>query len=238
MIKAIEIRKLAAVIALVIALFPDTSAAQQKGTVSLQFVTFPKWTTREPIEMAIGDGEFLKLTVPSNSFSKPQLVPKLSEWTFGRSKTDENGKPAFDIFGQGKPLDSNDQLIILIRLGKEPSDGLKVIALDNRRTEFAGGDFFYLNASNFDVGGIMGETKFMLKPAGQQLVKLSPNDIHTKEGINFVHTQLYYRDQEKSNPFFSSTWPANAKARSMIFFYHSGSNSRIRMHTIQSYLAR
>lgn len=211
-------------------------AASENEMVSLQFTTFPKWTNREPIEMAIGDGQFLKITVPSNSFSKPYQVPKLSKWVFGRPKVNEEGKPDFDIYGQGDSLGSENQLILLIRLGNEPSDGLKVIAIDSRLSEFAGGDFFYLNASTFDVGGIMGNTKFMLEPAAHQIIKLASGDIHSKEGIDFIHTQLYYRDQKKINPFFSSTWPANAKARSMIFFYHSGANNRIRMHTIQSFL--
>jgi len=211
-------------------------AFSQNEKVTLQFVTFPKWTTRIPIEMAIGNGETIEITAPSNSFSKPHEVPKLPNWIFGRSGVDEKGDPVFETFAQGKSLNATHQLILLIRKSNDPADGMKVIALDNSESEFKGGEFFFMNVSDFDVAGQMGESKFMIKPAQHRIVRPTAKDIHTREGIPFIQTVLFYRKNEESNPFFSSTWHANPKARSMIFFYHSGINNRLRMHTIQDFL--
>lgn len=53
---------------------------------------------------------------------------------------------------------------------------------------------------------------------------------------NQFFTEFFFRKEEEARPFFSSTWPANEKARSMVFFYHDTHNERLRMHTIRNYL--
>lgn len=221
----------------VMAMSVDSGICQQKPEqVNLQFVTFPKWTTRQPIEMAIGEGETLEIIAPSNSFSKPYQAPKLSSWVFGRTITNEKGDSAFETFGQGNSLDSKNQLILLILLGKEPSDGLKVIVLDAQLSNFGGGEFFYYNASTFDVGGMMGKSKFVLKPGDTKIIKPTPQDIDTREGISFVQSVNFYRKGDVSNPLYNSTWHLNPKVRSMIFFYQDNDKKRLKMHTLQDFL--
>ena len=209
---------------------------QEREQVTLQFVTFPKWTVRQPIEMAIGNGKTLKFTAPSNSFSKPYQVPKFSSWVFGRMKANEKGVQVFETFGQGKSLDSKNQLILLIRLGKELSDGIKVIALDSQLNQFGGGEFFYYNASTFDIAGLIGKSKFLLKPGDYKIIKPTPKDIEKKGGHSFVQTVNLYRKGDVSNPFYNSTWQVNPKARSMIFFYQDNNKKRLKMHTLQDFL--
>lgn len=211
-------------------------AFSQDEKVTLQFVTFPKWTTRIPIEMVIGNGETIEITAPSNGFSKPHEVPKLANWIFGRSGVDEKGDPLFETFAEGKSLNAPHQLILLIRKSNDPADGMKVIVLDGSVNTFKGGEFFFMNVSDFDVAGLMGKSKFIIQPAQHKIVSPTKQDIQIREGIPFVQTVLFYRKNDESNPFFNSTWHANPKARSMIFFYQSGSNKRLRMHTLQDFL--
>lgn len=211
-------------------------AQQPSEQVTLQFVTFPKWINREPIHMVTGEGETLEFIAPSNSFSKPYVVPKLSSWVFGRTGQNEKGEPEFETFGQGKALGSKSQLILLIRLGKEPKDGLKVIALDSQLNQFGGGQFFYYNASTFDIGGMMGDSKFLLKPGDYKIIKPKEQDIMVKNGMSFVQTVHLYRKEEIQNPFFNSTWHVNPKARSMIFFYQDNDAKRLKMHTLQDFM--
>lgn len=223
--------------ALMLALITGVCCAQQEqAQVTLQFVTFPKWTTREPIQMVIGEGKTIEFTAPSNSFSKPYSVPKLSSLVFGRMGANEKGEPTFETYGQGKPLDSPNQLILLIRLGKEPKDGLKVIALDSRLDGFGGGQFFYYNASSFDIGGMMGKSKFVLNPGDHMIIKPKAEDIEVKGDRSFVQSVHLYRKEELNNPFFNSTWHVDPKARSMIFFYQDIDAKRLKMHTLQDFL--
>lgn len=229
--------KLSIISAFLFVLMPNICLAQQKQQqVTLQFVTFPKWTTREPIQMFVGEGETLEFTAPSNSFSKPYQVPKLSSWVFGKAITNEKGEPAFETYGQGKSLDSKNQLILLIRLGKEVKDGIKVIAIDGQLNQFGGGEFFFYNASTFDIGGLMGKSKFQLKPAEHKIITPTAQDIEVKEGNSFIQTMCFYRKEEMTNPFFNSTWHVNPKARSMVFFYQDNDKKRLKMHTIQDFL--
>jgi hypothetical protein len=223
--------------AFMLAFLAGIGMAQQEGEqVTLQFVTFPKWVIREPIQMVIGEGKALEFIAPSNSFSKEYQVPKLSHWVFGRTGQNEKGDPVFETFGKGKALGSKSQLILLIRLGKEPKDGLKVIALDSQLGEFGGGQFFYYNASTFDIGGMMGDSKFILKPGEYRIIKPKDKDIMVKDGMSFVQTVHLYRKEEKQNPFFNSTWHLNPKARSMIFFYQDNDAKRLKMHTLQDFM--
>lgn len=221
----------------VMAMSADVGHCQQEqGQVTLQFVTFPKWTTRQPIQMAIGEGKTLEIIAPSNSFSKPYQVPKLSSWVFGGMMANEKGDPIFKSFGDGKSLDSKNQLVLLIRLGKEPSDGLKVIVLDARLNSFGGGEFFYYNASTFDIGGMMGKSKFVLKPGETRIIRPKPEDIDTREGITFVQSVNFYQKEDIRNPLYNSTWHLNPKVRSMIFFYQDNEKKRLKMHTLQDFL--
>ena len=208
----------------------------QEEQVTLQFVTFPKWVVREPIQMVTGEGETIEFIAPSNSFSKPYQVPKLSKWVFGKTRQNEKGETVFDRYGEGNALNSKNQLILLIRTGKEPKDGLKVIALDSQLNEFGGGQFFYYNASTFDIGGMMGKTKFVMKPAEYRIIKPKPDDIEVKGEQSFVQAVHIYRKEELQNPFFNSTWHVNPKARSMIFFYQDNDAKRLKMHTLQDFL--
>lgn len=223
--------------AFLLAFLAGIGMAKQEGEqVTLQFVTFPKWIIREPIQMVIGEGETLEFIAPSNSFSKAYQVPKLSHWVFGRTGQNEKGDPVFETFGQGKALGSKSQLILLIRLGKKPKDGLKVIALDSQLGEFDGGQFFYYNASTFDIGGMMGDSKFVLKPGEYRIIKPKDKDIMVKDGMSFVQTVHLYRKEDIQNPFFNSTWHLNPKARSMIFFYQDNDQKRLKMHTLQDFM--
>jgi hypothetical protein len=47
---------------------------------------------------------------------------------------------------------------------------------------------------------------------------------------------FFFRKEGEPRPFFSNTWPANKKARSMVFFYHAPHNDRLRFHSIRDYL--
>ncbi len=62
--------------------------------------------------------------------------------------------------------------------------------------------------------------------------------MNKREGAqaNQFFTEFFFRKEEETRPFFSSTWPANKKARSMVFFYHDTHNERLRMHAIRDYL--
>jgi hypothetical protein len=82
----------------------------------------------------------------------------------------------------------------------------------------------------------LGGTKFALKPGTHTIIK--PREMTRREGAaaNQFFTELFFRKEEEARPFFSSTWPANEKARSMVFFYHDTHNERLRMHTIRDYI--
>lgn len=215
-----------------------SAMAQEVDEVTLRFLSFPKNANPQPVELLIGNGEVLEVKTPTNAFSPPYKVKRLTTWAVGKMKPagSEEENPSFTTFGSAPALASSDQLILLIRDGKENSDGIRVIPIDNNIRHFGGGQFFFMNASKVDIAGMLGGTKFALKPGTHTIIE--PVEMSQREGAapNQFFTEFYFRKEEEARPFFSSTWPANEKARSMVFFYHDIHNERLRMHTIRDYI--
>lgn len=205
--------------------------AQEEEKVTLQFLSFPKSLDPKPVELLIGDGKTLEVEIPTNEFSKPYKVKRLSTWAFGKSDTDKDGKPVFTVFGQAKALGSAKQLILLVRKGPNNADGMEVIPIDNDIANFGGGKFLFMNAAKVDIAGETGEVKFALKPGAHTIIrpKADPN------GRTF-HAMFYFRKDDEAKPFFSSKWPISDNISNLIFFYHEPDTKRLRMHTIRNFL--
>jgi hypothetical protein len=218
--------------------FAFPASAQNAEQVTLRFLSFPKNAAPQPVELLIGEGESMEVKTPTNALSEPYKVNRLTAWSVGKFETaiDKDAEPVFTSYGSAPSLASSNQLILLIRKGKENKDGMKVIPMDNNTRHFGGGQFFFMNATKVDIAGVLGGTKFVLKP-GQRTI-IAPKETKKREstGATQFFTEFYFRKETEARPFFSSTWPANKKARSMVFFYHDPHNDRLRMHTIRDYL--
>jgi hypothetical protein len=215
-----------------------TAIAQQAEQVTLRFISFPKSSNPQPVELAVGDGKTLEVKIPTNALSEPYKVPRLSTWAVGKLEPAKNADtiPVFTSYGSAPALASANQIILLIRNGRENADGMRVVPLDNNTRNFGGGQFFFMNASKVDIAGMLGGTQFVLKPGKHTIIE--PKEVNRREGggSESFFTEFYFRKETEARPFFSSTWPANKRARSMVFFYHDTTNERLRMHTIRDYI--
>lgn len=212
--------------------------AQEAQMITLRFISFPKNANPEPVELLIGPGETMEIKAPTNALSTPYQIKRLSTWSVGKMEPAKNAeeKPAFTSYGSAPSLASSSQIILLIRSGKENKDGMQVIPLDNQSNSFGGGQFFFMNAAKVDIAGMLGGAKFTLKPGKFTIVK--PTELKQREegGKGLFFTEFFFRKDDEARPFFSSTWPHNEKARSMVFFYQDLTNKRLRMHTIRDYI--
>jgi hypothetical protein len=215
-----------------------SSMAQDVQTVTLRFITFPKSANPEPFQLLVAPGKTMEINAPTNALSTPYQVNRLSIWSFGKVEPGKTAKepPTFTSYGSAPALASSDQIILLIRNGKENKDGVQVIPMDNRSESFGGGQFFFMNAAKVDIAGMLGGTHFTLKPGKFTVIK--PTELKQREegGKGLFFTEFFFRKEDEARPFFSSTWPHNVKARSMVFFYHDTHNERLRMHTIRDYV--
>ncbi len=213
------------------------SSGQEKEMVTVRFLSFPKSVRPEPVQLQIGGGKVIEVKAPSNSLSPAYQVPRLSKWSVGKVELNEEQKPIYKEYGAAPSIASKDQLILLIRKGKKNEDGLQVMPMDNSADNFAGGEFFFMNAAKVDIAGILGGNKFMLEPGKHAVVK--PGELIKRgEGeMEKVFTQFFFKNATaEAKEFFSSTWPANKKARSMIFFYHDNHSRRLRFHTVRDFM--
>lgn len=208
--------------------------AQDQNEVHLQFLSFPKAANSQEVELYLGEGESLKVEIPTNRISKNYVVKPMDRWTLGESIKDEEEKTVFKPFGQAPAINSNKQLILVIRKGRENEDGLILIPMPNTERDFGGGTFFFMNATPLDIAGILSDKKFALKPGKFTLVKPSPSEV--KGTYKYCKTELIYRKDGDVRSFFNSNWRLNDKARSLIFIYQDPKSKHIRLHSIRDYL--
>jgi hypothetical protein len=225
---------------LVLSILPlgSWATAQEAEMVTLRFLSFPKNADPQPVELRVGEEKSIEVKTPTNALSQPYQVKKLSTWSFGKlepAKSDKE-KATFTSYGSAPSIASSNQLILLIRSGKENKDGLRVVVMDNQISNFGGGKFFFMNAAKVDIAGMLGGKKFALKPGAHTIIE--PTETIKREGSSsgLFFTEFFFRKETEARPFFSSSWPHNEKARSMVFFYHDPHNDRLRMHTIRDYL--
>ena len=205
--------------------------AQEAAKVSLRFLSFPKAIDPVKVELRLSEGKTMELEAPSNEFSPAVDVVSTGVWSVGETVEGPDGKPVFKEYGKTKAVASPQQMLLLVRKGKENADGFELVALDGRVDGFGGGKFLFMNAAKVDIAGVVGSEKFAVKPGKFSIIKPKGEARDSK----LVHATLYFRKDDQPKPFFSSTWPLSDAARCLIFFYHDPDTKRLRLHSIRDF---
>lgn len=219
---------------LCVALSALPSAAQEGQVTNLRFVTFPVYTADQKVELFIGEGKTVPIELPTNSLSQPYKLEGINKCLLGKTVVNEEGDSSFVTYGQTPVLSSKDQIILVTREGEKASDGFKLTPFDASRNGFNGGRYLMMNASNADIAGTIGETKFAIKP--NKHVLLAPKPSKVKNGRKYLFTTVYFRKGDIVRPFYTSTWRFSDQARCMVFFHHDENTKQLRTHTIRNYI--
>ena len=210
------------------------NAAAQSDTVQLRFVSFPKAANPEPIELLVGEEKTIEVEIPTNSISKVYEVPRLSEWVLGKSSKNEENEFVFEVYGKAVAMNAAEQIVLVFRKGGDNASGLDLTPMRVDDRGLGGGKYLVLNASKVEIAGSIGTGKFQLKPKEHGLI--GPKPTKTSGTRKYAFAKFYYRSGEEVQPFFSSTWRFNDKARSLVFFYHDPGTNHLRVHTIRSFV--
>lgn len=209
--------------------------AQDEATVQLQFVAFPSLAEPKTVELRIGETEVMEVNLPTSNLSEVYHVKPMAVWALGKSTLDEEGKIAFETYGQAKSLGSAKQLILVLRKGSADSDGLELIPIVNGTAGFGGGEYLFLNASRVKIGGYLGEEKFNIQPGKMEVINPKKSVKRGTRNVSFV--KIFFRNgKEEYTPFFSSEWRYSKTARTLAFIYHTPNTDRLRLHVIRDYL--
>lgn len=206
----------------------------QEEQVELQFVTFPKLITPEPVELLVGKEKTIQIELPTNCLSKVYKVDRLSQLELGKSAIGEDEKFIFKTYGRATLLPAKKQIILVLRKGVNISDGLEMIVMDNQQDGFSGGKYFFMNAAKVEIAVVIGDQKFAIKPRKHTLLKPKPSKV--KGERKYLFTYLAFRKQDKLIPFYDSTWRYSERARCMVFIYHDPHTKQLRTHTIRDYI--
>lgn len=197
-----------------------SAIAQQQ--ISLQFISFPRITNLESIELRLAEGETKEIYIPGHELSPAYPVDPMSTIVVGKTVTNENGETTFQVYGQAPALTAKQQIILLVRKGDNNSDGFQVLPINGDRSDFTGGSFLFFNASNIPVGGIIGDQEFAIQPGQRRLVK--PKATHQGGGCQVT---LSYQFQENWNKFYDTRWSVNPRYRSLIFFFQDPESGQL-----------
>lgn len=200
-------------------------------TAILQFVSLPKSSDTEPIELLTGEGKSITIDAPHQEISKPYRVDERKEWTVGKFEQAADGTRKFTEYGKVKALATRHQLIILIRKGATNAEGFKLIVAANGLAQFGGGSYLLVNGSDQHIGGKLGAEELALAPDEHSVAKPK-----AEQGKRFCHVAFSYRKEDKMKPFLSTNWPVSKGARCLICFYTDPQSSRLRMHTFRDFV--
>lgn len=207
------------------------SRAQAEGGLSLQFLSFPQQISPEPIELLVGEGKTMPIEIPGNELSPAYKVKGLSSIVVGITTKNEKGEAVFQIMGKAPSLASSKQIILLMRKGENNSDGFVVLPIDGELANFSGGNYLFINASNLQVGGKIGDKIFKLKPGQRDLIQ--PAATHEGGGCQVT---LTYQKEEKWKVFYDTRWVVNVRYRSLIFFYQDPESGSLGVAPIVDFL--
>lgn len=214
-------------------LMPFICVGQEKQ-VSLQFVCFPISNDPQPVNLLVGEGKAISVELPSNVLSPVYKVPALESWVLGKAAQNAEGKFVFDSYGKVPSAGADNQIVFVIRKGKEDKDGFEMLSFDSGNKGFGGGKYIFLNGAKVDIAGEVGGTKFALAPQKHKLIAPTPSE--TKENRKYLYITLYFRKGEEATPFYTSTWRFSEKARTLVFFHHDPHTGQLRTHTIRDYI--
>ena len=209
-------------------LLPVTAVAQEKETVSVRFMIFPRAADRGPLELKAGD-EILKIEAASNRLSDPVEVPAAASWAFGRRIMDDEGEAGgFETWGECRPkAEGRKKIVLLLRQGRTNDAGLKVLCMNDGENRFVKKQMLFLNFSDRVVAGEVGKAKFKLEPGKRKVITPKPD-----KGENLCFCQLLSLKKDKWRPFLSTNWPIRENTRGIVLIYPDPRTSGIRVHTI------
>lgn len=198
----------------------------QDAKIAMRFLAFPAHARPEAVELIISSKETIEINTPGHRMSKTYSVPALSQIIVGKSGVDEAGNPKFDVYGKAKALPAKEQIVLLLRKGKDNSAGFVVLPINAQNNDFPGGSFMFINASGSQCAGVIGDKKFALKPGQQKLLTPKPNF----DG-DVCQVSLSYLRKEKQamrwKLFLDGRWSTDKDMRTVAFFYQHPKTGKI-----------
>ena len=213
------------------ALFPALShltAGAEPGTMQVRLIAFPKAEQAGPLQLVVAEGRTIEVEVPSHEISRTYTVPSQEHWVLGESS--ESGDGEFRALGEAVALSARKQLLVVIRKGEGDEAELEVHPYACDGPGFQTGRFLFLNNTGVHIEGSLGEADFTLEPHARVVVGPAEKDAAARRA------HVIFREQDSPRPFFSSTWPLSAKARSLVFFHLDAESGGLRFHAVRDFL--
>ena len=200
--------------------------------VAITCLSFPKQAPSS-IELLVGPGKTVPITLQSHTLTEPLKVPRLAIWKFGKSGTNAAGEFQFTSYGQIRPGTAREQLLLFLRKGPTPANGLNVLALNSGKASFGASQMLFVNLAREQIAGLVGGKQFRLNSGKHIIIKPKAD-----RGKNLCFASLKYLRANKWRTFFSTNWPTLTTARGLVFLYNDPGSRSVKIHSVVDSLVR
>ena len=215
-------------------LFIPLCQGQEEQKITLQFLAFPAQANPAPIELVIGEKKTIPIDIPGNELSPEYKITRPESIVVGITTKNEKGEPIFQVLGTAPAIAANKQIILLLRKGENNSNGFTVIPINGELTDFSGGSYLLVNVSQLNIGGVIGDKNFALKPGQRNLIK--PKATHEGGGCQVTLAYQTNETDTKGKKFYDTRWSVNDGFRTLVFFYQDPETKKIGVAPIVNFL--
>ena len=126
------------------------------------------------------------------------------------------------------PEEGNSFIVLLTASGP---DGYKAVVMPYENPNFKGGDFYMYNNSKKLVFGIVGQSKFAVKP-GESMV-LRPTGAREER---FFDVGLGYGDEDRNKVISTTRWREDKQIRCFVFFYENPKTGWVAFRAVDEFV--
>jgi hypothetical protein len=196
-------------------------AAAEGRKIEVRFVAQVAPEGLGEIVMATDELRSDPFALPLNFLSERQPAPGRAFRLELRDRPTVLAKIAFPEIGS--------DFIVLLVPGVE--GGFEPVVIPSGDSSFRPGDYYVHNVSARTVAGMVGTTKFVIRPRQGQVVR--PRG--AREG-RFYDVSLGVRDGETARVISTSRWPLGKRMRTYVFFFESPKRKDIDFRAVDEFV--
>jgi hypothetical protein len=212
--------------------FSGSLAAQSRGTqgMRVRLLVFGRLVGAETLLLVDPKNpeESREVKVHLNNFTGPYRAPS-RRVVLAEPGAGEGGKPKV-VAKIAVPASYGARVLLVLVPNGGKDGGYQMIPVRDDRVGFAPGERRLVNLTRYALGGQFDDKKVLIKPKTVTPLKLRkpPGGRETHEVV------VYFRAKDKDpwTPLTSTVWPYDPEARSLVFFYWSAAEKRIRIQSI------
>lgn len=203
-------------------------AGDSKNSMQLRFLVFGKIAGATELRMVDPDKpeSSTKVELRLNNFTGPYTAKSRRLVLVEDGQAD--GAPIVPVLSQMIPASLGRKVLVVLVPQAKPKTGYRALPMRDDRVGFSAGQRRFVNLTPYPIGGEFDGKRSLIKANAVTSLKIpSP-----PSGRDTHEVAIFFQKQKKWLPLTSTVWPYDPELRSLVFFYWSPAEKRIRIQSI------